>query len=203
LDATWQVSEVLLGIEERTRDVRGRSPALLGSIQLFSVGSRQEALDALQSWLRNNVEDYVKIYDPYFSLADLSVLKGVPSDARVTILTSWEAQEGITFDDAAIADRYQSEWSRISDLRPPETHIYVLGIKTTGQSPMHDRYYVTAEGGIHLGTSRSGLGKRDSSITSLGTDEAATLEAERIDSLIVRPPLHFKGERLVVRAFTL
>ena len=69
---------------------------------------------------------------------------------------------------------------------------------------MHDRYYITtAECGIEIGTSESGLGRKESYIRTLDPDEAVAIETERIDRLIASPPLQFKGERLIIRTFTL
>jgi len=201
LQMIWRIGNLLLGVERHTGDLQHRIPALPPSLQLFSVGSQDEAIDFLQDWLMKNAEGYVKIYDPYFDVVELDVLRGIPVDVRVHVLTSWKAQ-GV-FDDPDIARRYKDAWNQISDSQPPETHFYVLGTREKNDSPMHNRYYITAESGLEISTSRSGLGRKDSSVRYLKTDEAARIESEFVDQLIVNPPLYFKEERLIVHTFTL
>ncbi len=202
LQLIWLIGEMLLGAERD--EFRQRNPAMPSNLQLFSVGSRDEALAALQDWLRENADSYLKIHDPYFTAADLEILKCIPTDVRVYILTSWLAQEVRASDIDTVQRRYKDAWARISDQQPPETHVYILGIKSTRESPMHDRYYISAgDRGIEIGTSRSGLGKKDSYIRILDPDEVAVIEADRINRLLVSPPSHFKGEQLIIRTFTL
>jgi hypothetical protein len=203
LQLTWLIGKTLLSAEEQAKHVLGKTPALPPGLELFPVGSHAEAVAFLQRWLRENAETYLKIHDPYFTVADLDILKSISPDVRVYVLTSWKAQEGVRVGDPMVEQRYKDTWDRISDQQPPETHFYILGIKS-GDSPMHDRYYITAaERGIEIGTSISGLGAKESYIRTLDPDEAAVIEAERINHLIVNPPSRFKDERLIVRTFTL
>jgi hypothetical protein len=209
LQMVLETGEILLSAEERVKELGWRSPTLPASLRLFPVGTRAEAIEALGDWLAMNAEVYVKIYDAYFDSTDLGILKHIPADVRVHILTSGKAQ-GKDFDTSAITQHYKDAWERISDLKPPETHVHVFGIKPSdernrswGESPIHQRYYITSEGGIEVGTSVSGLGSKDSHIRYLTSEEAAAIENEHVNRLLVNPPLHFKGERLIINTFTL
>jgi len=164
------IGEALLSAEQRAKDMQRKNPALPTSLQIFPEGSHAEAVAFIREWLAENGGSYVKIYDPYFTAAELDILKFISPAIRVDILTSWKVQ-GMSAGDPAIEHRYRDAWNNISDQRPPETHIYISGIKSSGESPMHERYITTQGGGIQLGTSLSGLGRRDSYTRLLDADE--------------------------------
>ncbi|MBP7998029.1 MAG: hypothetical protein KA314_02530 [Chloroflexi bacterium] len=174
------------------------------SLQLFSVGTQVEALAALKDWLQSAVVGYLKIYDPYFTQDELHILKSVPSNVSITILTSWKAQTGITVGDIdSLRLKYLDTWNNTSDQNMPPTRLYLFGIKSSGDSPLHERYYVSSEGrGLRLGTSQSGLGKKDTDIRAMGAEETQSIERERIDKLILYPPFEYKNERLISSVLT-
>lgn len=181
-----------------------RVPFKKGSVpiglQLFSVGTREEALVALHRWIQENANEYLKIYDPYFTHEQLDLLKHVPSNVQVSILTTWKAQTGLQVGNVRDAEaRYRAEWwKEISDQSPPPTRIFLFGTKSTGSSPLHERYYISSNGrGIRLGTSESGLGKKDSEIREMTQEETASIERQFVDRMIINPPVYHEGERLI------
>ena len=195
------IGETLLSAEGKAKQAYSGSPALPSSLKLFPVGN--QAIAFLQKWLVENAKSYVRIYDPYFTAAELGILKFINPDFRVDILTSWKAQQGFSPGDPIIEHHYREAWDSISDQRPPETHIIVVGIGSTGESPMHDRYITTGSGGLQLGSSLSGLEKKDTHIRLLDADEAAKVEQEFIFPLLLGSYRHYRGEQLIVRTFTL
>jgi hypothetical protein len=67
---------------------------------------------------------------------------------------------------------YVRHWRRISDQDPPEPEIVIVGIESSGKSPIHDRLWLIKEGGLRMGTSFNSLGKtQHSSITRLSEAE--------------------------------
>lgn len=202
LQLTWLIGKTLLLAEERAKHVLGKTLALPASFELLPVGSRAEAVAFLQRWLVENAGSYVKIYDPYFTTAELDILKCISPDARVDILTSWKAQK-VSPGDSTIEHRYRDAWDSISDQRPPETHIHIVGVRSSGESPMHDRYIVTQNGGMQLSTSLSGLGRKDTYIRPLDADEASGVEYKIIDPLLLGSHRQYRGEQLIARTFTL
>ena len=68
---------------------------------------------------------------------------------------------------------------------------------------MHERYIITDKAGLLLGTSLSGLGRKDTYIRPLDADEASGVEQKVIDPLLLGYHRQYKGERLTVRTFTL
>ncbi len=205
LQMTLLIGETLLGIQKRSQELHRNELDMTPDLHLFFAGNRDEAIKTLKGWLMDNAETYIKIHDPYFTAAELDILKSIPLDIRVLILTSWKVQQGISPGDiAAVQQRYKEAWNDLSDQQPPETRIYILGDTEDGDSPMHNRYYITAKGrGIELGTSQSGLGLKDSHIRILDSNEVNKIEVEFIERLIFFTPSHFKGKRLILNDFAL
>lgn len=123
-------------------------------------GDREEALEALRKWVRENVDEVVVICDPYFGPEDVEALQLIQfeaPDADVRVITSIahhkESVEGVW------SDRYHEQWGRISDERPPSTEIVIVGRRPTGEPPIHDRWWFGDDAGIRTGTSFNALGK--------------------------------------------
>lgn len=171
-----------------------------GTSHLIRAGEREKALQFLKSWFENEVQDYLKICDPYFGLEDLEVLqllRSVKPNVQVQILTSRRNQE-----DSRVAqpwgETYSTYWrTHISDQDPPSTEIFIVGTASGGQLPVHDRWWLTSRGGLRCGTSYNGLGhSRDSEISLLSPEEAGILEQE-VDQYLFRRKREHRGEKLI------
>jgi hypothetical protein len=196
------VGDSLLLAEKRAEQTGFVSPALPAGLELFPGGSQAEATAFVRKWLTENARSYVRIHDPYFTDADLDLIKCISPDIRVDVLTLWRAQTGISVGDRAIRRRYQDAWNVISDQVPPETHIYVIGT-SSGDGPIHDRYIITEGGGLSLGPSIEGLGRKDTSVHILDADEAMRVEREFVIPLLLGTTRQWNGEKLVVTPVTL
>jgi hypothetical protein len=188
-DAKWQYAEAA-------------TAALSDGMKVFMAGSRVPALASVEQWLAREARDYVKIYDPFFSVSDLPRLQSAPPDCNVYVVTSWKAQKGLSPGDRIVEERFREEWRGITSSEPPWTQITVMGTKS-GESPLHNRYIVSSSGGLRLSTSLSGIGSTDTELNLL-TEE----EAREIESVFVNPQLGpqtrvYRGEELLVRVFML
>ena len=192
---------------ERTRVLRDAAakPAHEQSV-IIPVGGREEGKRFIHSWLAKESFQYLKICDPYFGTEDLEVLKVILSlqpDIRVQILTSYKHQRqtiGAQMPETA----YRDAWHvMVSDQPPPDTEIFVVGVKSSGALPIHDRWWVTDKGGIRMGTSYNSLGaKQDSEISILNPEEAKIRE-EEIDKYILRKIRDHNSEKLLFSSFSL
>lgn len=162
--------------------------------KIFSVGEREEAIDFIKNWLRENINDRMYFIDPYFSEKDLEILTWVKEfnpECQVTILTSKEKtkrNDHTNIDNPEISTNkevYLNAWSKISSEPPIATNIKIVWDKETFSCPFHDRWYVAgeAETCLYLGTSLNGYGNRDSQITSL--DDTTEIK-EKIEKYIFR-----------------
>lgn len=165
----------------------------------FNAGQKEFAMSFIKNWLRENTDEYIKIYDYYFSHSDLEILKHVPQNTNVQIVASMKQSE---LDINKIHENYKEQWKHICEQVPPETRIYIFATPS-GRTPQHDRFIITDKGGIVLGTSLNGVGSRDTIINVLDFDEKTKIEKEIIDALIISPPRFIGDERLISRTFSL
>lgn len=169
-------------------------------------GQREKAMNFLKTWLESNMEEYLKICDPYFGTTDLEILRivrGINANVNVYIVTSKEHQDS-QLGSCDIADAYSSHWKyNISELAPPETEIIVAGLATNGKLPIHDRWIITKNAGLRMGTSINSIGKgRDSEISILSDDESTERETQ-INTYIRREKKEHDSTKLRYVTFTL
>ncbi len=177
-----------------------------GKSILIKSGKRDEAILYVREWLAQNVREYLKICDPFFGPNDLELLQmllSVNPACSVRILTSQkhQTQEGVQkpWDEA-----YRHHWRvSISDQDPPETELMIVGVSSTGELPVHDRWWLTKDGGLRLGTSFNSLGmKKDAEVSILTKDESEILE-KQVDRYLTRIEREHNGERLLYTSFNL
>jgi MoxR-like ATPase len=162
-------------------------------------GERERGIEFIREWLRSHVHDYLKICDPYFSLPDLEVLKLVKElrpDCSIQVLTSRREQEK-----AGVRLPYQEAYEQYLRLHvlsdePPPTEVIIAGVGSPGDSPIHDRWWLTAGSGLRIGTSFNSLGiSKESEVSVVAESEAAALEAS-VDEYLVRRRREFKSEKV-------
>ncbi|MFN3649729.1 MAG: AAA family ATPase [Armatimonadota bacterium] len=172
---------------------------------LVRAGEREAGLDFLRAWIKDQASGYVKICDPYFGPSDLEVLqliRSVNADCDVAILSSRKHHSEQVAE--PWEQTYRDKWRiDISDQDPPPTEVLIVGTKSGGDLPIHDRWWLTSNGGIRIGTSFNGLGRgRDSEISILSADEAALREAD-VDQYFDRAKREHDGQRLLYSLITL
>jgi len=179
------------------------SPAPSTRLHPILAGQRAEALELIFSWLVENGFPYTKVYDPYFSPQDIEILKSVPAQSHIHIITSWRMspQKGKANDD--LREEYLRCWSTVSAQLPPPTQVYLFGNPSTFRTPQHNRYIIAARGGLELGTSINGLGVSDSSIRVLDEDEKAIIEQRLVNPILCNPPSEFRGDKMELSVFSL
>jgi hypothetical protein len=174
---------------------------------IIPAGNREMALQVLLNWFEQKVRDYLIICDPFFGPPDLEVLKlldAVNPECKVQILTSKKHQLSLGLPQPW-EDVYRDYWRlRVSDQQPPSTEIVVVGTQRGHESPVHDRWWLTVEGGLRVGTSFNSLGiTKTSEISWLSPTEAQSREGE-IGQYLHRPfKQEHEGERLFYTAFNL
>jgi hypothetical protein len=113
LNLCLEIGKALGGIQSISATVS--TVALPAKVSLFKAGSKKEARGAVQDWIKTNAHTYLKIYDPYFSCADLDILKSVTTDIKVYIITTWKAQKGVGLGERMVEQLFRDAWKDISD----------------------------------------------------------------------------------------
>jgi hypothetical protein len=170
------------------------------------AGGATEAREYLRRWFEESVEDYLKVCDAYFGPEDLDLLcllQSAKPECRVQIITSRKHLQ-----DSAVPtpweETFRTHWRRISDQSPPDVEIVVVGIGSSGLSPIHARWWISNGSGLRVDSSYNTLGKlRVSDISVLSPGEARQREEYDIDPVLNRTRREHLGERLTYCAFTL
>lgn len=201
---------VLLGCDLAAR-LAGRVSTAMRTLEhaprtVIRAGERDKALQHIREWLSRDVTEYLKITDPYFGPEELSILQLVLAHCpgiKVTILTSKMYQERLKLPQPW-EDSYQKHWTlRISDQKPPSTKIVILGLRGSGEAPIHDRWLISSGSGLRLGTSLNSLGiSKDSDISRMDERDAQDHEAE-VDEFIVHNRDEYNGQPLSCTTFYL
>jgi len=171
---------------------------------IIKARERDKAIKLLSQWFEDEVQDYLKICDPYFSHEDLDILRllyFVKPNCEVYVLTSRKHQDkGIQ----NLEDHYRSYWrSHFPGIKLPKIEIIVVGTQSSGDSPIHERWLLTNETGLRIGTSYNSLGiTKTSEISFLTQDEAAQRELEA-DKYLKREKQEYNNERIDYLLFTL
>ncbi len=190
---------------ERVRhNAPGASGAAPGDTLIIENGERQKAVEFLSTWLSDEASGFVKICDPYLGPQDvcdiLLLVQERNPDLKVKFLLG---QEGFSADQlrglrAALID----QWVRVCGQNPPDTKVALCYTRVTKKFPVHDRWWLTENGGLYLGTSFNGLGHRISNILRLCAIDAQ--QNERIvDSYLDGREEWYEGEALRHEAFPL
>lgn len=92
---------------------------------------------------------------------------------------------------------YREYWrAHSSDQMPPLTELAIIGTQTNGILPIHDRWCLTGNSGIRIGTSFNSLGvSKTTEISELNASEVAERRAEAEQYLERRKREHL-GEKL-------
>ncbi|GFO66405.1 TIR domain-containing protein [Geomonas paludis] len=209
-EAILLTSKLCMSMSSRAGDVHTHAIKVATQSSTTSVliksGERKQAIDFFKRWLVESLADSIKICDPYFGVDDLEILayiRSVNPSCKVYIVTSKQHQDK-EYGKVDLGDKYNLHWRlNISENDPPETEITVVGTASTGQLPIHDRWIVTGDCGVRIGTSINALGRsRDSEISLLSSDEAKARGCE-IDLFINRERKEHNGEKIKYSFFTL
>lgn len=174
----------------------------LGHAEMIGDGERSAGVQRLREWLAGSRVQQLWIVDPYFdpdSVELLSVIRDATEDCEVTVVSSQTDLPGSSY--APIEDAYKRAWRRVAAGAPPATRVILASTKS-GKFPVHDRWWLASDGGVHLGTSYNGIGSRVSTVRVLSDEEAKRKLLELLP-YFAKSRVEFEGERLAYTEFTL
>ena len=131
----------------------------------------------------------------------LLVTVSVIPDIDIWVLTSRHCHDQRRI--GSLYEAYSAGWRTISDQQPPRVEIVVVGLEESRKSPIHDRYILSEQGGIYLGTSWNSLGSsQDSTMKLLSVTEASDL-FKRVGQFLIERRREYREERLLYEMVTL
>ena len=173
-------------------------------MRVVQPGGREEAISRIRKWIEEYGREYVKVCDQFIGPEELvDVLRIVLSGkqrVRVHVVTSRKYQlakkVSSPWDDA-----YRLQWRLSSDQDPPDTQIIIAGLPN-GDSPLHDRWWITKGAGLRIGTSFNSLGlTKSAEMTHISNEDLPEFESE-IDSCISSSKRTVNGEKVLYSSFT-
>lgn len=208
-DVTLLSAQLVEGVATRVnRDIERDSrhivhePAVMGI--LVEPGQKQQALVFIENWLKSHAHDYLIICDGYFGLLDLDIVQRIGSinpELEITVLTSSKHQKDQNTSQP-FSEAYRTYWNiQLSDAPPPNTKIIIVGLPN-GNLPIHDRWLLTENSGLRLGTSFNGLGARAAEISVMDPQKTQEIEDELRQYISLSKRMHL-GERITYESFTL
>lgn len=202
-EASCNAGELVLALIGKTKSTFDTSSVLRDG--LVKPGDRQAVLEKIGAWAKENDGKEVRISDPFFGADDLEVIyrisESAPS-ASISVLTSKKyVREKVSA--SSPEEAFHAAWVERYDVDPPDVTIGVVGLGSDGAHPIHDRWIVTAESGLRLGTSANSIGYlRMSEISDM--DGAASRSKYDVIGEILRRDLRvWKGERVQLSTFYL
>ncbi len=164
-------------------------------------GSRESAFSFIKSWIQDEVEDFIIVADPYFKKEDLEILKLIRESAPSIEVDILACDDVINSDPE---QQYKEYWKQISDEAPPFVNITFCITQETKERPFHDRWIITKDGGLRLGTSINSLGlKKESEISVMRPNEALKIREETLIEYISRKKKEFNNQRVYYKSFSL
>lgn len=165
-------------------------------------GTREEAITFIKQWMIDEMKDFVIYADSYFEAQDLEILKmikEVNSEVDIDIL----ATDDVFKDN--IEEEYKKQWKKISDEVPPFVNFTFCWIpEDKNYRPIHDRWIITKNGGLRLGTSFNSMGiKRESEISVMNSNEALNIMENTLKDYISKKKKEINNQRLSYKSFTL
>ncbi|RAK24175.1 hypothetical protein B0I03_10224 [Flavobacterium aquaticum] len=165
-------------------------------------GNRESALAFIRNWMIDEMNDFVIYADSYFGVKDLEILK-IIKEINPNIDINIIATDDIFQDNTE--EKYKNYWKKISDEFPPFTNFTFCWLEEDkNYRPIHDRWIITKNGGLRLGTSFNSLGiKRDSEISVMKPNEALNILEEILKGYISRTKKEINKQRVSYKGFTL
>lgn len=171
------------------------------SNQAVHPKSREAAFNFIKTWLEEQSEEFILIADPYFEKEDLEILKiikEVNDTLEIDILGSVDGKKGASESD------YKSYWRSISDQNPPFTNLTFCWTEDSSDTPFHDRWVITKNSGLRIGTSINSLGiKKESEISIMKPNEALKIRENTLLEFVLRRKKEFNNQRVRYNGFSL
>lgn len=177
-----------------------------GEGSLIKSGEREKALEKIRLWARCHAKEFIRICDPYFAPENLDIVQLIREeqpDIPITILTSRKHQENENVQEPW-DETYLSYWrAYVSDADPGEVRIVVQWTKETKDMPIHDRWCLSAESGLRLGTSTNSIGMgKDSEVSDIAPTDFPGI-ASRVDKHLYGKVTTVSGEKVLSKSFDL
>jgi len=172
------------------------------SNEALKHGSREEALNFIKSWLHDEGKEFIIVADAYLKKEDIEILKLIKEECKGIEIDFLGSENG---NKENIEAEYKAYWKKISDEVPPFSNVTFCWIpEHNNMAPFHDRWIITKNSGLRLGTSISSLGiNRDSEISIMKPNEALKIKENNLVEYITKRKKAINNQRISYKSFSL
>ncbi|CAI10629.1 hypothetical protein p2A209 (plasmid) [Aromatoleum aromaticum EbN1] len=165
--------------------------------------SRAEAVAYIENWLQQNADEYVVYCDAYFSTRDIHLLRVCLAQAPQCKVYVIASKPHLLKERELGEEPFERAWREQSDQDPPETEIIAPAfVDAPNKHVLHDRWLLTKDAGLRLGTSFNSLGvERLTEVSEMETTQVNVLR-EQIEKYLNRQRV-VDGARIQYSSFTL
>jgi hypothetical protein len=157
--------------------------------EVVHAGDRAGAIESLTSFLKRQSPTVLKIADPYLGPDEIVELLTLVRDSGVrpeVFLVTSRRHFVDTKVEQPWDDAIRAAWKRASDQDPPQTTVVIAGLGPGGESPIHERWWLTDREGLRVGTSFGSLGLRRESEWSVMSDAECSTRRLEYDEYLFR-----------------
>jgi hypothetical protein len=209
-EASVNTVEFLGGMNENTGFTVQTTTAEILQIHsenlIVSPGQRDLALKHIAKWWEESTYGKIILCDHYFELSELSLfsyLNSIKRKMHATIICGYEILEEIKpFREES--NPLKAFWnSKISESVPPFIDLIILKTKGANDFPIHDRWLITEDSGLRIGTSINSLGiTKVSEISRIEYQDFGRIK-EMLFGYISRSIREHDGERIDYTIYSL
>ena len=159
---------------------------------------RNKAIEIFKNWIIEESNEFLYIIDPYFNAKDVEFLYTIHKcdkniEIKVLCCKYFEQEEVI------------NEWKKITKDEIENCEIIFTYFRSNSEQPIHDRYLISENSGLRLGTSINSIGSSNkfSEISKMSKQEVKKLLSEEINGFILGKKKEVNGEKLDRRTYNL
>lgn len=162
------------------------------------TGERTKALSILREWVSDHVSERLVICDQYFGpgqIDALNLVQSVAPNCEIEILSSEKHHREENA--MNLKEAYTMAWRENYDQEIPNLQIVVAGKQDgTKRSPIHDRWWLSEQSGLRLGTSFNGLGEAQSSEIGFLDESERARKIEEVERYLIRKARDHDGVKV-------
>ena len=164
-NAVLTAADLFEGLAERTSAIFPN--AIVPGVDVVETGitllpgNGDEVVGYYGSWLSEKAREELWINDPFVTPEELAAILRVVLAKRpdlqiyaVTCRTTLEQEKVKT----PYSESFRSAWTQASLHTAPTTRVIIASLEPSGRAPVHDRWWLSKEGGLDFGTSATGFG---------------------------------------------
>lgn len=159
---------------------------------------RAKAIEIFKNWIIEEADEFLYIIDPYFNAKDAEFLYTIhkcDKNIEIKILScKYFEQEEII-----------NEWKKITKDEIENCEVIFTYFRSNSEKPIHDRYLLSQNSGLRLGTSLNSIGTsmKFSEISKMSQNDVNKLLSEQLNSFISGKKKEVNGEKLDRRTYNL